>query len=96
MFTLSVEPMFPWNPLLFDYFSNIHIYTVYCCYLQGDSGEVERACLAAIDAGYRHIDCAWIYGNQDGVGRAVATKIKEGVIKREDLFITTKVCQLLG
>lgn len=49
-----------------------------------------------MDAGYRHIDCAWIYGNQDGIGRAVATKIKEGVIKREDLFITTKVCQLLG
>ena len=52
---------------------------------------MERATRAAIDAGYRHIDCAWIYGNQDGVGRALSDKIQEGVITREDMFITTKV-----
>lgn len=59
--------------------------------MQGKSDEVERAVSAAIDAGYRHIDCAWVYCNQDGVGRALAAKIKEGVITRDDIFITTKV-----
>ncbi|XP_052801462.1 1,5-anhydro-D-fructose reductase-like [Mya arenaria] len=58
---------------------------------QGNSDEVERATLAAIDAGYRHIDCAWNYGTQPGVGKALEAKIKEGVIKREDMFLTTKL-----
>ena len=41
----------------------------------------------AIEAGYRHIDTAQAYGNEEGVGKG----IKESGIKREDLFITTKV-----
>jgi len=45
------------------------------------------ACLAAFAAGYRHIDTAALYGNEEGVGRA----IKASGIPREELFITTKV-----
>jgi 2,5-diketo-D-gluconate reductase A len=45
------------------------------------------ACLAAFEAGYRHIDTAALYGNEEGVGRA----IKASGIPREELFITTKV-----
>ena len=41
----------------------------------------------AIDAGYRHIDTARIYGNEEGVGRAIAATS----VPREDLFITTKL-----
>ncbi|WP_106505809.1 aldo/keto reductase [Brachybacterium timonense] len=41
----------------------------------------------AIRAGYRHIDTARIYGNEEGVGRAV----RAADVPREDLFITTKL-----
>lgn len=41
----------------------------------------------ALQVGYRHIDTARIYGNEDQVGKAIA----ESGIKREDLFITTKL-----
>ncbi|MDY7560662.1 aldo/keto reductase [Pseudomonas sp. CCC3.2] len=42
---------------------------------------------AALAAGYRHIDTAMIYGNEAGVGRAIA----ESDVPREDIFITTKL-----
>lgn len=46
-----------------------------------------HACLTALKAGYRHIDTAAIYGNEEAVGRA----IKDANVKRKDLFITTKL-----
>ncbi|CAL7938562.1 unnamed protein product [Xylocopa violacea] len=52
---------------------------------------VEQAVRDAIDAGYRHFDCAFIYGNEKEIGKAVREKIAEGLVKREDLFITTKL-----
>ena len=45
----------------------------------------------AIDAGYRHIDGAMIYGNEEEVGAGISAKIEEGVIKRDDIFVTSKV-----
>ena len=48
--------------------------------------ETKVAVSAALDCGYRHIDTAMIYGNEEGVGQAVA----EAPIDRSELFITTK------
>lgn len=49
--------------------------------------EVIQAVKTAIEVGYRHIDTAAFYQNEEGVGRA----IKESEVPREELFITTKV-----
>ncbi|MEV4646304.1 aldo/keto reductase [Saccharopolyspora sp. NPDC049357] len=49
--------------------------------------EVIAPVRAAIDAGYRSIDTAKVYGNEEGVGKAIA----DSGVKREDLFVTTKL-----
>lgn len=53
--------------------------------------EVERAVRAAIRHGYRSIDTAAVYNNEEGVGRAVQQALEENGLTREQLFITTKV-----
>lgn len=53
--------------------------------------ETKQAVKAAVKAGYRQIDTAWAYGTEPYVGAAIKELLEEGSIKREDLFITTKV-----
>lgn len=55
---------------------------------------MKEAVIAAIDAGYRHLDCAWAYSNEIEVGEALKEKFTDGTVKREDVFITSKVCFL--
>ncbi|MBO4912872.1 MAG: aldo/keto reductase [Butyrivibrio sp.] len=45
----------------------------------------------AIDAGYRHIDTAQVYGNEEGVGKGIRRGIIDNKLTREDIFITTKI-----
>ena len=49
--------------------------------------EAEQAVATALEAGYRSIDTAAIYGNEEGTGKAIAAS----GIAREDLFVTTKL-----
>ena len=54
---------------------------------QVPADEVVAPVLTAIEAGYRSIDTAAVYGNEEGVGKAIA----EAPVAREDLFVTTKL-----
>lgn len=54
---------------------------------QINNDETEKCVLDAISVGYRLIDTAQVYSNEDGVGNA----IKKSGVKREELFITTKI-----
>jgi aldo-keto reductase family 1 protein C3 len=45
----------------------------------------------AIDIGFRHIDSAYFYQNEEEIGEALREKIADGTVKRENLFYTTKV-----
>lgn len=54
-------------------------------------GEVRQAVYWAIEAGYRHIDCAAIYQNEREVGQGIADAMSDGLVKRKELFITSKL-----
>lgn len=58
---------------------------------QSKPGEAYQAIRWAIKLGYRMIDCASIYGNQAEIGQAIADAIREGDIKRKELFVTSKL-----
>lgn len=53
--------------------------------------ELKKAVIDALHAGYRHIDTATNYGNEEIIGEALAEVFAEGNIFREDVFITSKL-----
>lgn len=59
--------------------------------MQSEEGLTVEAVKAAISAGYRHIDTAFVYENETQVGAGVQAMIDQGVVKREELFIVSKV-----
>lgn len=58
---------------------------------QAAPGDVYRAVKTALQLGYRHIDCAFIYGNEAEIGRALAEALADGLVQREELWITSKL-----
>jgi alcohol dehydrogenase (NADP+) len=54
-------------------------------------GEVGAAVREAIRLGYRHIDCASVYANEPEVGEAIRGAIDAGEVKREEMWITSKL-----
>ncbi|GAD93749.1 glycerol dehydrogenase [Paecilomyces variotii No. 5] len=58
---------------------------------QSGPGEVERAVSHAISVGYRHIDTAFCYQNEQEVGNGLKEAFASGKVKREDVFVTTKL-----
>ncbi|KAB8233335.1 hypothetical protein ETB97_011643 [Aspergillus alliaceus] len=58
---------------------------------QSAPGEVEKAVSHAISVGYRHIDAAFCYQNEEEVGKGIKDALASGKVKREDLFVTTKL-----
>jgi len=58
---------------------------------KSDPGEVYDAVQVALDAGYRHVDCAPIYGNEAEVGQALSDTFDQGEVDREAVWITSKL-----
>lgn len=54
-------------------------------------GEVGKAVRLALQYGYRHIDCAHAYDNEDEIDEVLTEVFKEGNVTREDIFVTSKL-----
>lgn len=58
---------------------------------RSNPGEVGPAVIEALKAGYRHLDLAHVYGNEEEIGKALKQAFDEGIVTREELFITGKL-----
>lgn len=58
---------------------------------KSEPGDVYQAVKDALRVGYRHLDCAFIYGNEPEIGQALSESFQEGVVTREELWVTSKL-----
>lgn len=54
-------------------------------------GEVKASVEYALKNGYKHVDAAYVYGNESEVGEGIAAAFQAGAIKRDELFVTSKL-----
>ena len=83
----SSKKLFPFAPLR----SGINMPLLGLGTWQLDGGSAEDIVYNAIKLGYRHIDCAEAYGNEASVGKGIRRALADGLVKREELFIASKV-----
>lgn len=78
----------------------IELFLSLCNFQSTDENSASAAMDAALEVGYRLIDTAFVYGNEGIVGGVLKKWLDSGKLKREDVFITTKVniirCQPAG
>jgi len=58
---------------------------------QLEADDARRMVREALRIGYRHIDTAWIYKNEKAVGDGIADAVAEGIVARDEIFVTTKI-----
>ncbi len=58
---------------------------------KSEPGDAYKAVKEALRLGYRHIDCAFIYENEAEIGQAFFESFKEGVVSRDQMWITSKL-----
>lgn len=56
-----------------------------------NADQVAAAVAGGIEAGYRFFDCAAVYGNEEQIGKVFQNAFDKGIVKREELFVATKV-----
>ncbi|XP_019448469.1 PREDICTED: aldo-keto reductase family 4 member C9-like isoform X1 [Lupinus angustifolius] len=76
---------------LFKLNTGAHIPSVALGTWRAEPGVVAHAVATAVKVGYRHIDCAQFYGNEKEIGDGLKKLFADGVVKREDMWITSKL-----
>jgi diketogulonate reductase-like aldo/keto reductase len=79
------------QPLFFDLPDGNRIPSIGLGTWKADPGQISAVVEHAIEIGYRHVDCAAVYFNEKEIGTAFARVLSKGLVKREDLFVTSKL-----
>lgn len=74
-----------------SHWCSARILTLHLGTWQSEPGKVKEAVATALKEGYKLIDCAYCYGNEDEVGAALTEAFASGIVKREEIFVISKV-----
>lgn len=90
---LELKPALPFNIDMkyFEFSNGDKIPALGLGTWQAEPEKVYDAVIHALKVGYRHLDCAYVYHNEEVIGRAIADAIKSGLVTRDELFVTSKL-----